>query len=137
MKMTVDATGRRIYIYDSDNRLVDLGKLISIDDKKICLHSYVWGEVTSYKHNDLRIEEQKWGISLDDFLQEVLPLSEEYIVRIAYKYDCEEDYEVSNELLLMENDRGDYIWEHDWWEGQQDVRVLGWIKVSEGKVKEH
>ena len=52
-----------------------------------------------------------------------------YIVRVAYKYDHEKEYTYSNEILLADN--GDFIWETDWYEGQEDVQYIGAIAVEE------
>lgn len=42
------------------------------------------------------------------------------------------DGEVVTEILLCEND--ELAWANDWWEGQDNVKLLGFIPVSHIKV---
>lgn len=44
------------------------------------------------------------------------------IVKLALAYTPGERPDISNELLLYEDD--DFIWENDWWEGQKYIRVI-------------
>ena len=67
-----------------------------------------------------------------DELLDTLPL-EDYVVRLKYKYTCEEEYTYSNELLLVNSAFG-YEWNNDWHEGQEDVEVLGWLRIDEVKI---
>lgn len=68
-------------------------------------------------------------MSLEDFFDELYreDIVESYIVTLKYKYDCEKEYTIENEILLAEN--GDYCWLNDWNEGQTDVEVIGYIPV--------
>lgn len=50
------------------------------------------------------------------------------IVLIKMKYSSESEYTYTNELLMFD---GDYYWENDWDEGQQDVEFLGAIPVDD------
>ena len=68
---------------------------------------------------------------------EVLPLwqhtGESLVVELMIKYKHEPEYERKTELLL--NDGPDwftprYVWESDWWEGQQDIILVGSLPVS-------
>lgn len=69
-------------------------------------------------------------MKLDNFLKLVSTLPvDDYVVRLKLKYDHEDNYHYSNELLLY--DGLDYYWDNDWDEGEQDVEVLGYISVSE------
>ena len=57
-----------------------------------------------------------------------------FIARIKLKYDYEDKYREYNELLY--NDGYDWsnpnlIWQNDWWEGEQDVELLGCIPIDE------
>lgn len=76
----------------------------------------------------------KVGISLDDFMSRLDELEDcgEYIVRLAYKYDWEKEYTISNECLSV----GSHCtcWFNDWNEGQTDVRVLGYVTTDAPKV---
>lgn len=56
---------------------------------------------------------------------------EDLIVTIKYKYDWETEYITENQFLEYDGNCNDYIWLHDWCEGQTDVTVLGCIPVSE------
>lgn len=57
----------------------------------------------------------------------------DYIVRLKYKYDWENQYEYSNEVL--ESYDGRYVWLNDWNEGQKDVEVLGFVAIEDIPVK--
>lgn len=59
-------------------------------------------------------------------------IEQDYIVKIKMKYSCEDDYEYTNEVLTVV--RGRIVWLYDWWEGQQDVEVLGCIPVDDVEV---
>lgn len=57
-----------------------------------------------------------------------------FIVRIRMKYDCEEKYRESNELFY--DDGNDWlhpqmVFQCDWWEGEQDVELIGCIPIDE------
>lgn len=54
------------------------------------------------------------------------------IVRLRYKYSCDKDWIYSNEVLEFCTDK--YWWLSDWWEGQQDVEILGCIPIDEVQV---
>lgn len=56
------------------------------------------------------------------------------IVQLEYKYEFEDIYHISNEILSPINDCTDWEWLNDWYEGYDDVRVIGWIPVSDAKV---
>ena len=45
------------------------------------------------------------------------------------KYDHEDDYHYTNELLLFDGDN--YYWDSDWDEGQQDIHVVGYMPISQ------
>ena len=70
------------------------------------------------------------SISLYELFNQIKNDSDDYIVKLAYKYDWEEEYRISNEILTWDGSNN-YIWEHDWNEGESDVRVLGFIKVED------
>lgn len=67
-----------------------------------------------------KIEFGKW---LDN-----LKYKRDMIVLIKMKYSSESKYTYTNELLMFD---GDYYWENDWDEGQQDVEFLGAIPVGD------
>ena len=52
------------------------------------------------------------------------------IVKLAYKYEWEKLYTVTNEILEYCPCRDTWEWLNDWNEGQQDVKVIGFIPVS-------
>ena len=74
-----------------------------------------------------------YGMTLEDFfdLLEQEHCWNDLIVRIAYKYDHEKEYTITNEILTHDYPTDTYIWENDWDEGQQDVYVLGFVKVED------
>ena len=78
-----------------------------------------------------------YKMSLDEFFNLIKDECTDYIVKLAYKYDWEKGYTISNELLEWDYSMNDYIWEHDWDEGQDDVFVLGFIKVSDVIVPDY
>ena len=62
---------------------------------------------------------------IGDFLYS-LPC-EDCIVKVRYKYSCEDKWTESNEPVIM--DDGHHLWENDWWEGQQDIEFIGYLPV--------
>ena len=76
-------------------------------------------------------------LKLNEFFEMIENEQENYIVRLGYKYCWEEDFTVSNELLEWEYDTRDYVWLNDWYEGQDFVYVIGFIKVSDVDVPEY
>lgn len=56
----------------------------------------------------------------------------DYIVHLQYKYNHEDKYFESNEILYCDvsNAGINYIWLDDWYEGQEDVKVLGFILLE-------
>ncbi len=59
------------------------------------------------------------------------------IVYLKYKYSNERDWTYSKEILLLDSTVPYfYVWENDWYEGQQNIEVLGCIAVSDVEVPE-
>lgn len=62
------------------------------------------------------------------------------IVRIRLKYSFETDWRYINELYLYDPESGlpysEYVWEHDWHEGEEDVEILGFINISDVNIPE-
>lgn len=56
------------------------------------------------------------------------------IVSIKLKYDHEKEYRYTNEYLSYEGNFGEWVWKHDWWEGEQEVEYLGAIMVDDIEV---
>lgn len=52
----------------------------------------------------------------------------DYIVEVHYKYSFEDVWTVSNEILTISVDGIE--WLNDWYEGQEDIEVLGIISVD-------
>lgn len=46
------------------------------------------------------------------------------------------DHETTQYLGLEDNASG-FVWEYDWWEGEQDVRLLGFSPVNEIKLRNY
>ena len=70
-------------------------------------------------------------MTLEEFFKvlENKPVTD-YIVRIRLKYDHEEKYRYTNELLLVDSDMS-YYWNSDWNEGETDVTVVGYKSVDD------
>lgn len=51
-----------------------------------------------------------------------------YIIRIAMRHRDEKKYRITNELLYYED--GEWTWEFDWWEGEEDVIYLGYVTID-------
>lgn len=76
-------------------------------------------------------------LSLDDFFDLIKNEQTDYIVRLAYKHDFEKEYTISNEVLECCPSDDEYVWLNDWNEGETDVYVIGFIKVSDVDVQEY
>ncbi len=73
-------------------------------------------------------------MSLDDFFEQIKKweyIPGDLIVRLAYKYKWEKDYNKSNEILEYIGDKDDWMWLNDWDEGYDSVMVLGFIPVDD------
>lgn len=70
------------------------------------------------------------GDYVEKWLKEVNGCYEDVIVGIKMKYDHETEYERLNVIFSPYGD-GNGIWEYDWWEGQQEVYLVGIIPISE------
>ena len=77
------------------------------------------------------------GLTKHEFFNLIKDEHEKYIVRLAYKYDWEKEYDISNEILEWDDSFNNYVWLNDWNEGQSDVYVLGFIKVSDVIVPDY
>lgn len=79
---------------------------------------------------DISILCHKSNMSLDKFIEQLDTQMDygEYIVRLKYKYSFEDKYTYSTEMLY--NGVDDIIWMNDWYEGQQEVKVISYIYVQ-------
>ena len=76
-------------------------------------------------------------MTLDEFYKAIeKEVYEDYIVCIKMKYTHEKEYYITNELYLFDDGEVKYEWQNDWWEGQQEVEVLGYIAVSNVEIGE-
>ena len=76
-------------------------------------------------------------MTLEEFYKYIkTELYQDYLVRIKMKYDFDKEYEEHNELYLFSGSEGGYEWLHDWWEGQPEVEVNGFIPVSDIQIKQ-
>lgn len=74
-------------------------------------------------------------MTLDEFFNELKTKPIEcQIVKLKLKYDYEEEYRYTNEMLEVE-DGCEYIWLNDWNEGETDVEVVAYIPVSDVKIR--
>lgn len=48
------------------------------------------------------------------------------VIQLRKKYGCEDDWEDCTELLLNDGDwiNPKWVWENDWWEGEDDVELI-------------
>lgn len=62
---------------------------------------------------------------------------EDYIVRMAAWYDHDpkpHQGELFNEILEYDGNEDQYVWLNDWYEGQQNINVIGFVAVSDINV---
>lgn len=68
------------------------------------------------------------------FLSNQMTREYAYLVRIAqkiiYKYDGHTEIEVENVLLMYDSENDSYVWENDWYEGADEVCLLGVISLD-------
>ena len=69
---------------------------------------------------------------IEDFLDS-LP-RKDCIIKIRCKYACETRWEILNELVCYyesyDGMRDVWEWQYDWFEGQDDVEILGYIPID-------
>lgn len=73
-------------------------------------------------------------ISREDFNDylKTLETIEDQLVYMRYKYSWETNWTYAKELLLVDTDESEYYaWLNDWFEGQQDIEILGCIPITE------
>lgn len=58
-----------------------------------------------------------------------LPL-QTYIVEIKMKHSYEQEYTLTNQLLVVEN-ASQLVWDNDWFEGQDDVEILRCVALDD------
>lgn len=63
---------------------------------------------------------------------EKVPL-EDQVVTLKIKYDYENEYRYTNQLLLVD-ENFEYYWLNDWNEGETDVEVIAYIPVSDVRI---
>lgn len=80
-------------------------------------------------------KENTMGISLDEFFDKLkkADLYDEFLVKLAYKHSFEKDYRISIECLSFGTDC--ICWLNDWNEGEDDVRVLGFVETSSENIE--
>ncbi len=84
---------------------------------------------------DNEIKEKKWNfpVPLDEFMAwlDRLFIRQPYIVRLAYKYKWQNEYEKSNEYLEWDWENDSYYWLNDWNEGHDEAYVLAFVAVAD------
>lgn len=70
----------------------------------------------------------------EEWLRQAHPIAP-LIVKINYKYDFESQYTESNEILFWDFHTGDYVWDNDWNEGQQDIIIVGYVEIEDVEMK--
>lgn len=86
-----------------------------------------------------------WHSNAYDAIEKVIfskypRICETVIVQLRQKYDCEDDDEWEEKTVLLLQD-GDFInpkwvWEYDWWEGQQNVELEAFAPVDLVKLSD-
>ena len=76
-------------------------------------------------------------LTLNRFFEKIENEPDDYVVKLAYKYNWEKDYTISNEIIEWEYSSSDYVWLNDWNEGYDFIYVVGFIKVSDVIVPEY
>ena len=64
---------------------------------------------------------------------------ESILVELKTKYSCDDEYVSFSSLLLNDGEdwlNPDWIWEDDWWEGEQDVELVAAAPVGDIKLSE-
>ena len=54
----------------------------------------------------------------------------EFIVKIMYRYKDEPAYREENQVVWFD-EHDNMVWLNDWWEGQEDILVLGYMPVED------
>lgn len=54
----------------------------------------------------------------------------EFIVKLLYCYTGEKVWTESNEVLWFDS-KDNMVWLNDWWEGQQNILLLGYMPVED------
>lgn len=80
---------------------------------------------------DNRTPYETLGDYIEKWICEVNKCYEDVIVGIKMKYDHETEYERINVIFSCNVDKEYSTWEYDWWEGQQEVYLVGIIPISE------
>ena len=86
----------------------------------------------------------KWDTNAYDAVEKIVldtygPLNASIVVQLQMKYDYEDNWEECTELLLNDGeswDNPEWIWENDWWEGQQDVDLIAAAPIYAVKLEE-
>lgn len=58
----------------------------------------------------------------------------EFIVKLTYRYTGEKVFTESNEIVWFDS-KDNMVWLNDWWEGQQEIFVLGYVPVRDIEVE--
>lgn len=59
------------------------------------------------------------------------PVIRDYLVKIKLKYKNEPTYRYINELLLVTPTSCTYEWANDWFEGEEDVRIVDYKAIED------
>ena len=62
------------------------------------------------------------------------PYKADMLVRIKMKYSHEKEYEYLNVLYVFDMDKAEHVWYWDWYEGQQDVEIIGAVLLEDVDV---
>ena len=62
------------------------------------------------------------------------PNKADMLVRIKMKYSCDKEYEYLNVLYVFDMDKVKHVWYWDWYEGQQDVEIIGAVLLEDVDV---
>lgn len=54
----------------------------------------------------------------------------EFIAKLAYCYPGEKRYIEENQIMWFDSD-GRMVWLDDWWEGQQNIMILGYVPLDD------
>lgn len=75
--------------------------------------------------------QEKKGYSIEEFFRYMKDNNLfEVIVNMRYKYSYENSYIYSKEYVCYNSDYDTFEWLNDWYEGQTDVDVLGYIPID-------
>lgn len=71
-------------------------------------------------------------MTIDEFYYRTKYVDDDIIVIIMYKYTHEKEFTLSREIYYFDyNSENHHCWLNDWYEGQEDIIILRWIRKED------